>query len=126
MRCILVLKFLQFATDDHWVCIFLTCIRSAWFCGCHLVVRLYIQFAWDLIKYEIVVCSRRQMRVSLNISQYRFFFFYDPLFVKMFMIWGNCVSTLILNPNCDFTLIFVDFAFLPLLFQYEASVYPYS
>ena len=41
-------------------------------------------------------------------------------------IRGNCVSALTFTPNCDFTLIFVDFAFLPLLFRNEVSFYPYS
>jgi len=40
--------------------------------------------------------------------------------------WGYCVLALILNPNCDFTLIFFHFVFLSLLFQNEGSVYPYS
>ena len=39
--------------------------------------------------------------------------------------WGNCVSALTFNPNCDFTLIFVDFTVLPLLFTNEAAVCPY-
>ena len=41
------------------------------------------------------------------------------------VVRGNCVSALIFNPNCDFTLIFVDFAVLSLLFTNEAAVYPY-
>ena len=39
---------------------------------------------------------------------------------------GYCVFAPILNPNCDFTLIFFHFVFLPLLFQNKGSVYPYS
>ena len=35
-----------------------------------------------------------------------------------------CVLAPILTLNCDFTLTFSHFAFLPLLFHYEASVYP--
>ena len=40
--------------------------------------------------------------------------------------WGYCVFTPVLNSNCDFTPIFFDFAFLPLLFANEHSFYPYS
>ena len=39
---------------------------------------------------------------------------------------GNCVLAPILNSNCDFALNFFHFAFLPLLFGNETSVYPYS
>ena len=39
---------------------------------------------------------------------------------------GYWVLGPILNLNCDFTPIFFHFVFLPLLFQNEGSVYPYS
>ena len=43
----------------------------------------------------------------------------------MFSLWGNCVIAPVLNFNYDFTLTFFHFAFLPLLFGNEASLYPY-
>ena len=50
---------------------------------------------------------------------------HNPYISLIITFWGNCVSALIFNPNCDFTSIFVDFAVLPLLFTNEAAFYPY-
>ena len=48
------------------------------------------------------------------------------IFSKHKHLRGYCVLAPILNPNCDFTPIFFHFVFLPLLFQNEGLVYPYS
>jgi hypothetical protein len=45
---------------------------------------------------------------------------------KILLFLGYCILTLILNLNCDITLTFLHIAFLPLLFENEALVCPYS
>ena len=46
------------------------------------------------------------------------------IFCKYIYWRGNCVSTLTLNPNYDFTPTFFDFAFLPLCFEMKRRSTP--
>jgi hypothetical protein len=62
--------------------------------------------------------------VSYRQSNYATYLFTHGDFIVKF--WGYCVLTPILKSNCDFTLVFVTVAILPLLCNWEGSVYPYS